>query len=68
MAVLGSTDALKLRSSATLFARAGAGTPDEDLFTAVLQRFYDGEPDPATTRLLDRVAEEACPRGRAARS
>ena len=53
VAVLGSTDALKLRSSATLFARAGARTPDEALFTAVLQRFYDAEPDAATTRLLD---------------
>jgi len=52
VAVLGSTDALKLRSSATLFARAAAGTPDEALFTAVLQRFYAGEPDAATIRLL----------------
>jgi uncharacterized protein (DUF1810 family) len=51
--VLGSVDARKLRSCATLFARAAAGTPDERLFTALLRRFHDGEPDAATLRLLD---------------
>ncbi len=45
--VLGSVDAMKLRSCATLFARAGG-----DGATAVLARFYDGAEDPATVRLL----------------
>jgi len=47
--VLGSVDALKLRSSMTLFARAA---PAEELFGRVLQQWYAGEPDPATVRLL----------------
>lgn len=49
VAVLGSVDALKLRSSMTLFARAA---PEEPLFTHLLERFNDGEPDPATLALL----------------
>jgi uncharacterized protein (DUF1810 family) len=47
--ILGSIDALKLRSSATLFARAAA---DDPLFPAVLTRFFDGSPDSATDALL----------------
>ena len=47
--ILGPIDAVKLRSSATLFARAD---PDEPLFGAVLDRFFDGQPDPATDALL----------------
>ena len=47
--VLGSVDAMKLRSSMTLFARA---EPDEALFTDVLDRFFGGEPDPATDERL----------------
>ncbi len=43
--VLGSTDALKLRSSMTLFALAA---PEEELFEQVLDRFYDGTRDPLT--------------------
>ncbi len=43
--VLGAVDGVKLRSSMTLFARAA---PDEPLFGRVLDRFFDGEPDPAT--------------------
>ena len=43
--VMGSIDAQKLRSSMTLFARAD---PDEPLFPAVLERYFGGEPDPAT--------------------
>ena len=47
--VLGGIDALKLRSSMTLFLRAsGGGTT----FDAVLARFYRGEPDPATDERL----------------
>jgi uncharacterized protein (DUF1810 family) len=45
--VLGSIDAMKLRSCATLFARAGG-----DGATAVLGRFYDGAEDAATVRLV----------------
>ncbi|NAZ82858.1 DUF1810 family protein [Kineococcus sp. R8] len=52
-AVLGPVDAVKLRSSATLFARAAAGTADAAPFEQLLQRFYGGEPDPATTRSLN---------------
>ena len=43
--ILGPVDAVKLRSSMTLFARAD---PGERLFGAVLERFYGGEPDPLT--------------------
>jgi uncharacterized protein (DUF1810 family) len=48
-AVLGGIDALKLRSSMTLFARAA---PDEEAFTQVLDAFYGGEPDRRTDELL----------------
>ena len=47
--VLGGIDALKLRSSMTLFARAA---PDEPAFQQVLDAFYGGEPDPRTDELL----------------
>jgi uncharacterized protein (DUF1810 family) len=47
--VFGSVDALKLRSSMTLFARAA---PDEVVFATVLDRFYGGDPDALTDRLL----------------
>jgi uncharacterized protein (DUF1810 family) len=48
-AVMGGIDALKLRSSITLFARAA---PEDELFPRVLAKFYSGEPDDATDRLL----------------
>jgi uncharacterized protein (DUF1810 family) len=48
--ILGPVDALKLRSSMTLFA---AADPDQPVFAAVLARYYDGHPDDAT---LDRLA------------
>jgi uncharacterized protein (DUF1810 family) len=47
--ILGGIDAIKVRSSMTLFARAD---PSEQLFLAVLDRFYGGEPDPETERRL----------------
>jgi len=47
--ILGGIDAVKLRSSMTLFA---AADPTEDLFARVLDSFYDGEPDTATERLI----------------
>jgi uncharacterized protein (DUF1810 family) len=46
--VFGSVDAMKLRSSLTLFHRAGGGP----LFEAALQRWFGGEPDAATLKLL----------------
>ncbi len=47
--ILGPIDALKLRSSMTLFTRAA---PDEKIFTSVLARFYASNPDPETDSLL----------------
>ncbi len=49
--ILGTIDAIKVRSSMTLFT---AADPTEPLFTEVLDRFYAGEADPETTRLLGR--------------
>ena len=46
--LMGGIDAVKLRSSVTLFSRAGGG----QVFDDVLDRYFDGEPDPATDRLL----------------
>ena len=48
-AVFGGIDALKLRSSMTLFARAD---PDEPVFAQVLDRYFGGKADEATDRLL----------------
>jgi uncharacterized protein (DUF1810 family) len=48
-AVLGPVDALKLRSSMTLFARAD---PAEPVFAAVLDRYYGGAEDEATLSRL----------------
>ena len=45
VAVLGPVDALKLRSSMTLFARAAGGEP---VFADVLAQYYGGAEDPAT--------------------
>jgi uncharacterized protein (DUF1810 family) len=47
--ILGGIDALKVRSSMTLFAHAA---PSEQLFHAVLTRFYDAELDPETLHRL----------------
>jgi len=47
--VFGPLDAMKVRSSMTLFLRAA---PDEPAFRLVLDRFYDGIPDDATDALL----------------
>ena len=47
--ILGGIDAIKLRSSMTLFARAD---PAEPVFGELLQRFFGGEEDQATLRLL----------------
>ncbi len=47
--VLGPVDAVKLRSSMTLFAHAA---PDEPVFRAVLDRYFGGAEDDATTSRL----------------
>jgi uncharacterized protein (DUF1810 family) len=47
--VLGEIDAIKLRSSMTLFSRAA---PDEPLFSLLLDRYFDGDVDEVTLRLL----------------
>jgi uncharacterized protein (DUF1810 family) len=47
--VFGGVDALKLRSSMTLFARAD---PDAPVFSQVLDQYFGGEADGATDSLL----------------
>ncbi|MHA7652541.1 DUF1810 domain-containing protein [Mycobacterium sp. ML4] len=47
--IFGWPDQLKLRSSVTLFARA---TDDNQDLIALLDKYYGGEPDPLTLRLL----------------
>jgi uncharacterized protein (DUF1810 family) len=47
--VLGPVDTQKLRSSMTLFARAA---PDEPVFREVLDHYFDGTEDDATTSRL----------------
>ena len=47
--IFGSIDAVKLRSSMTLFHRAA---PDEAVFRQVLERLYEGTPDEATDARL----------------
>jgi len=48
-AVLGSVDAMKLRSCLTLFAQVA---PEEPVFTQLLDVYFGGMPDAATLRLL----------------
>ncbi len=49
-AILGTVDALKLRSSMTLFHAASG----EAVFREVLESFYGGEPDSASLAILGR--------------
>jgi uncharacterized protein (DUF1810 family) len=42
--IMGEVDAVKLRSSMTLFARAA---PEQPAFGRVLDRYFEGAPDPA---------------------
>jgi uncharacterized protein (DUF1810 family) len=49
--IMGSPDDVKLRSSMTLFA---AVEPTQPIFQQVLDKFYEGIPDPQTLRLLKR--------------
>ena len=48
-AVFGPVDAAKLRSSLTLFAEAA---PDNPLFAAALERWFEGEIDRRTVEIL----------------
>jgi len=48
--IFGELDAMKVRSSMTLFHRAA---PDDPVFRAVLERFYGGVADPATDALIE---------------
>ena len=52
--VLGPVDAMKVRSSMTLFHRAA---PEDDLFLSVLAKWYGGVPDPLTDQLLGDAGE-----------
>ncbi|MFC7473927.1 DUF1810 domain-containing protein [Dankookia sp. GCM10030260] len=47
--ILGSVDAVKFRSSMTLFA---AVRPGDSVFRTALDRYFDGAPDPRTLALL----------------
>lgn len=47
-AIFGNPDDLKFRSCLTLFAQASG----EEVFVRALDRFFDGEPDPATLQIL----------------
>jgi uncharacterized protein (DUF1810 family) len=49
-AIFGSTDAMKVRSSMTLFHRAA---PDDPVFSQVLDRYFDGVPDGLTDLRLE---------------
>lgn len=54
VAVFGGIDALKLRSSVTLFQVA---RPEEPVFAAALEKFYCGEPDARTLELLGQAGQ-----------
>ena len=47
--ILGDPDDMKFRSSMTLFA---AAAPEESIFEAALEKYFGGEHDPLTIRLL----------------
>lgn len=50
--VFGSIDALKLRSSITLFLQASDNDADRRLFQSVLNKWFDGQPDARTLEVL----------------
>ena len=49
--VMGWPDDMKLRSCMTLFAQVA---PEEETFRKVLEKFFDGEPDGKTLKILNR--------------
>ena len=52
VAVLGGIDAVKLRSSMTLFAHVAGDESTRSRFTAVLDQYFGGQEDPATVARL----------------
>jgi uncharacterized protein (DUF1810 family) len=54
--IFGSLDAMKARSSMTLFHRTA---PDDPLFSEVLERFYGGVADQSTDALLGQTSPHA---------
>ena len=55
--ILGPVDAMKLKSSMTLFETAAApAVPDRKLFCSALDLFFDGRRDEVTLRLLQSSA------------
>ena len=54
-AIFGSIDAMKLRSCATLFAQV---SPPGSVFERLLEKYYDGQPDAKTLRLLGLDVQE----------
>lgn len=58
--IFGSPDDVKLRSSLTLFREAA---PDEPLFQAALDRFFESRPDPRTLSLLASAPSSFPPAG-----
>lgn len=51
-AIVGWPDCLKVRSCMTLFISASDSAEDDDVFQAVLDRYYDGRPDETTLGML----------------
>ena len=56
--IFGSPDDIKLRSCATLFA---AVSPPGSVFERVLRKYFRGEPDGQTLRLLEHKSETPWP-------
>jgi len=50
--IFGYPDDLKFRSSMTLFAQADPALGAAPVFAACLQKYFNGQPDPATLALL----------------
>jgi uncharacterized protein (DUF1810 family) len=50
--IFGGIDSIKLRSSMTLFLRAAGPGAGNEVFERVLDRYFDGEADESTDRLL----------------
>jgi uncharacterized protein (DUF1810 family) len=53
--IFGSPDDMKLRSSATLFASV---SPPGSVFAQLLDRYFDGQPDPQTLALIAAAGAE----------
>ena len=50
--IFGAIDAVKLRSSMTLFARASDASEDDSVYDTVLDQYFGGVPDPHTDARL----------------